>query len=714
KLALPSISHVQSRGFEDQWYQPANVLQATSTAERLPALSQLQTFPSVSSSPRGSSITSAEPVCGADTATSYSSSFHGAYSTGLKTPSPDHTSAYRRDSVQSGLHGQSIPITSYDHNSTSCISMNQTQPYMDVSQSHMSSSIPSSAPPPGLGHYASYHQPQPISSQSHPYGSSPSSYSQYYTNGLAPLHHPSAGSLGSQMVPQSQLPLPTLANSVSPSSAQGQYSGATFDTTGQVAPPGMKPRVTATLWEDEGSLCFQVEANGICVARREDNHMINGTKLLNVAGMTRGRRDGILKSEKNRHVVKIGPMHLKGVWIPFDRALEFANKEKITEKLYPLFVHNIGALLYHPSNSASRTIGGATSLVPGERRRPEDYMRAPVSQPPAMPQAHSMGIPQPPHSLAPQPNGGRPGLDRAHTFPTPPTSASSMMGIGNSEGSYQWSNQPPSTMQQQQPTQQPLAIDTNMSNRSVPTTPATTPPGSAMHSMPPYQTSQGYDNGRQLYSAPSQPSQYGPRYGQLQPSPYIKNEMAPPARTGVEADHAIDQKPQDGYTNHSGNHDDAEGEHEGEYTHASGPYGGNRASYAYATPATTASLHSDQTHMSSDMTGSPHHKASGGATPRTTNSYHAGYTTPQRPQQLQSNLFSVMSDNRPNGPDMYGQPGHVYGQGYQPVNGMQKRMRDDDVDDRYNEDSDGLKRRKTVREGSAGIGRPRSVLAGHR
>jgi enhanced filamentous growth protein 1 len=42
--------------------------------------------------------------------------------------------------------------------------------------------------------------------------------------------------------------------------------------------------------------------------------MINGTKLLNVAGMTRGRRDGILKSEKIRHVVKIGPMHLKGVW----------------------------------------------------------------------------------------------------------------------------------------------------------------------------------------------------------------------------------------------------------------------------------------------------------------------------------------------------------------------------------------------------------------
>ena len=47
------------------------------------------------------------------------------------------------------------------------------------------------------------------------------------------------------------------------------YPQQTFDSTGQVAPHGVKPRVTATLWEDEGSLCFQVEAKGVCVARRE-------------------------------------------------------------------------------------------------------------------------------------------------------------------------------------------------------------------------------------------------------------------------------------------------------------------------------------------------------------------------------------------------------------------------------------------------------------
>ena len=181
--------------------------------------------------------------------------------------------------------------------------MNQAQPYME-------SHPPASAP----AQYSYAPQPQQLQPASHGYAPS---YGQYaYASTMAPMQpgHPVTTSMGGQMVPQ-QLPLPTMQSNAPPPAQGGsqQYSQA-FDTTGQVAPPGMKPRVTATLWEDEGSLCFQVEANGVCVARREDNHMINGTKLLNVAGMTRGRRDGILKSEKTRHVVKIGPMHLKGVW----------------------------------------------------------------------------------------------------------------------------------------------------------------------------------------------------------------------------------------------------------------------------------------------------------------------------------------------------------------------------------------------------------------
>ncbi|KAI8379893.1 hypothetical protein EDC96DRAFT_589071 [Choanephora cucurbitarum] len=98
-----------------------------------------------------------------------------------------------------------------------------------------------------------------------------------------------------------------------------------------------RPKVTTNFWEDEGTACFQVDAKGVCVARRQDNDMINGTKLLNVAGMSRGKRDGILKNEKGRVVVKVGAMHLKGVWIPFNRARELAIKFKIMDVLFPLF-----------------------------------------------------------------------------------------------------------------------------------------------------------------------------------------------------------------------------------------------------------------------------------------------------------------------------------------------------------------------------------------
>lgn len=102
-----------------------------------------------------------------------------------------------------------------------------------------------------------------------------------------------------------------------------------------IPPPSPRPKITTNIWEDEGTLCFQVDAKGVCVARRQgmcllfififnlyifihfflkDNDMINGTKLLNVVGMSRGKRDGILKNEKGRVVVKVGAMHLKGVW----------------------------------------------------------------------------------------------------------------------------------------------------------------------------------------------------------------------------------------------------------------------------------------------------------------------------------------------------------------------------------------------------------------
>ncbi|KAG7802239.1 hypothetical protein KL944_002616 [Ogataea haglerorum] len=146
-------------------------------------------------------------------------------------------------------------------------------------------------------------------------------------------------------------------------------SAATSETP--VQPAGMRPKITTTMWEDEKTLCYQVAANGVAVVRRADNDMINGTKLLNVAKMTRGRRDGILKAEKTRQVVKIGSMHLKGVWIPFERALAMAQREGIVDLLYPLFVKDIKKVIQQgtPTTQMSKT----ASVPPYSYYVPQQY-----------------------------------------------------------------------------------------------------------------------------------------------------------------------------------------------------------------------------------------------------------------------------------------------------------------------------------------------------
>lgn len=607
-------------------------------------------------------------------------------------------------------------------------------------QSHMSTG---QQPPPQTvtSHYGPQQppllHPGPGQYPPTPYGS------QYgYGNGLAtPPTGPS--SVSNPMGPgQPVLPLP----GVNPQGMGGSAYSSGFDTTGQVAPPGMKPRVTATLWEDEGSLCFQVEARGICVARREDNHMINGTKLLNVAGMTRGRRDGILKSEKVRHVVKIGPMHLKGVWIPFDRALEFANKEKITELLYPLFVHNISSLLYHPANQ-NRT--NQVLSAQAERRNKQEGMRS-GQPPPGLPSIqqhhhHSMSLPGPAATLPSHSSSmGRPSIDRAHTFPTPPTSASSVMGpMGSASENFSWNQQGMSNGQNSQ-----ISIDTSLSNnvRSLPNTPATTPPGGptlqSMQNYPP--VSQSYDSSRQMYQQGPPPQQppYPPSNGNPQdrsiytPSGYVKSEMAPPSgRAPGPGSEQPESKPTNGMM-HGGQGEsgappaqEEEQDHEhdgGEYTHDSGAYD-NRGSYNYNS-APVASLPNDHAHLTPEITGSPHPPGSGRATPRTAaapQSYYAqqGYNTPPRgPGAPSSNLYSVMSNDRgptngTNGNDVYASQPEMSsmpnGYSTQPpvLNSApsMKRGRDDD-DDRPSSGGGGmpmdLKRRKTMLDGGSSMPSP--------
>ncbi|CAI6100076.1 unnamed protein product [Clonostachys chloroleuca] len=605
------------------------------------------------------------------------------------------------------------------------------QPHMSAGQPQPPQTVTSSAMP----HYQ--HPQPPLLQPGHQYSPAAPSYNpQYgYAGGLtSPPAAPVSGAIGNSQ--PNVLPLP----GVNGQGAMSQHY--TFDTTGQQPPPGMKPRVTATLWEDEGSLCFQVEARGICVARREDNHMINGTKLLNVAGMTRGRRDGILKSEKVRHVVKIGPMHLKGVWIPYERALDFANKEKITELLYPLFVHNIGSMLYHPTNQ-SRT---SQVMAAAERRKAEQQGQQLRTPPAGLPsinsqQSHPMSLPGPQPSL-PSNSIGRPPMDRAHTFPTPPTTASGVMGgIGGSE-SFNWQGQGINGTQGTNP----MGMEPNA--RSMPNTPITTPPSHIQFGS----NSSGYDNAsRPMYNGPSsQHASYAPSNGATDrvyaPGPsYPKHEMAPPSNRpsghGAPTE-SQDAKPPNGVlpSEHAAQphgEDDDNHEHEQEYTHDSGAYEAHRSSYNYTAPGVGALTGDANVHP--EMTGSPNHPTgSGRATPRTTgptNTYYPhnnGYATPPPSRQPSSSLYSVITNDRSSsngasGNGVYNPAddmNHSMPNGYSqpPVHNGMKRGRDDDGDhSRAGVPGDmgplDLKRRKTLESSVPApaydaMNRPASAISG--
>jgi len=94
-----------------------------------------------------------------------------------------------------------------------------------------------------------------------------------------------------------------------------------------------EPKLILIPWEDKNTFVFQLKVGTLTLSRRIDNHTVNGTKLLNIGGLTRGRRDGILKNEKERNVIKHGPLNLKGVWIPLSRARLITEKHKITPEI---------------------------------------------------------------------------------------------------------------------------------------------------------------------------------------------------------------------------------------------------------------------------------------------------------------------------------------------------------------------------------------------
>lgn len=197
---------------------------------------------------------------------------------------------------------------------------------------------------PGAASTPAYHS-QMMSSMV-PHGG----YSPHAASHIA-SHHPQAGAPITMASSAQSAGLP--AGPGGPIASSAVMQAPSYSSTPQYStqlPLTGRHRVTTTLWEDEGTLCFQVDVKGVCVARRHDNNMVNGTKLLNVCGMSRGKRDGILKNEKERIVVKVGAMHLKGVWIAFNRGKQLAEQHGIADALYPLFEPNIQSFLYHPEN----------------------------------------------------------------------------------------------------------------------------------------------------------------------------------------------------------------------------------------------------------------------------------------------------------------------------------------------------------------------------
>ncbi|GAA5980303.1 hypothetical protein JCM5350_000937 [Sporobolomyces pararoseus] len=152
-----------------------------------------------------------------------------------------------------------------------------------------------------------------------------------------------------------------------PSTPQAQQRPSFFGGHGAT-----ETSVYTTLWEDELTVVLSVEVNGHPVARRIDNNWINCTKLLNAAGLSRGKKDTILKNEENRQVFRRGASNLKGVWLPFESALRLAGQTGLLSKLYTLFAPNILTWLFIPLNLA-RTVSFVEAcrdrsiLKPGER-----------------------------------------------------------------------------------------------------------------------------------------------------------------------------------------------------------------------------------------------------------------------------------------------------------------------------------------------------------
>ena len=326
-----------------------------------------------------------------------------------------------------------------------------------------------------------------------------------------------------------------------------------------------------------------------------------------------------------------------------------------------------------------------------DRRRPEKLQGGvpSTSQPPALTHHHTMTSTtnsQQSASIAANAATGRPGIDRAHTFPTPPTSASgTMTSIGSQPGSYDWtSNGSIGSVQNTQ------AIGLDSHSQSTPATPATTPPNTALPSLQNYQGQQPIYAGQPGGQAQYAPQQGLVRTGSISSGIYSKHDMGPPSRVAAsrpESEHGDVKLDPYGQAQHSDNSQgggdaEADAEQDSDYPNGNAQaYGSHRGSFDAYNP----SYSNENAHLGQD------HAVNGGSgrgTPRTSQNWAAGYqNSPRAPPS--SNLYNPTSDAR--GSLANGNAGaETYVSGaYAPtqqINGV-KRQRDDD-------DTDGMKRQK--------------------
>ncbi|KAG1387476.1 hypothetical protein G6F58_013650 [Rhizopus delemar] len=92
---------------------------------------------------------------------------------------------------------------------------------------------------------------------------SESSHNRPYDNATQDNHrqHETPSSLGLSWNSSSPLPPPSRPQAV------GYHNYNTSFTM----PPPQRPKLTTTVWEDEGTICYQVDAKSVCVARRQGN-----------------------------------------------------------------------------------------------------------------------------------------------------------------------------------------------------------------------------------------------------------------------------------------------------------------------------------------------------------------------------------------------------------------------------------------------------------